>query len=137
MVCASEIDDRQRPGADRDGGAIARSLLLVEDNLGCAKKTAVILRRRGWQVHTVIDAGKAVMQLSRQRWNALLCDLHLPGESGLTVIRAARSRADGPRVLAMSGALDANFFLAVAMRAGAHAALVKPVTEVSLIAALG
>jgi CheY-like chemotaxis protein len=111
-------------------------ILLVEDDPLLARATATMLTRHGWQPRLAADAAEALRILHTSPVKAVVCDLHLPGDSGLSVIRSAVAHPSAPRVVAVSGMVDNHFFLTVAQRAGAHASLSKPVSEVELLRAL-
>jgi DNA-binding response OmpR family regulator len=111
-------------------------VLVVDDDPLFARATALILTRHGWQTRLADNAASALLALDTGTITAVICDLDLPGDSGLTVIRSAVAYPSQPRVVAISGMLDANFFLLVAQRAGAHAALAKPFSEADLLGAL-
>ena len=111
-------------------------VLVVDDDPLFARATAMMLTRHGWQTRLADNAASALLALDTGTITAVVCDLDLPGDSGLTVIRSAVAHPSQPRVVAISGMLDANFFLTVAKRAGAHAVLVKPFSEADLLGAL-
>ena len=111
-------------------------VLVVEDDALLARSTALMLTRHGWQTQLADNATDALRALHTSTLAAVVCDLQLPGDSGLSVIRTAANHPTRPRVVAVSGMLDAAFFLTVAKRAGAHAVLPKPVSEAELLLAL-
>lgn len=115
---------------------MSRSLLLVEDDALLARAVQTMLERQGWQVVVAHDAGEALRHLHTARLQAVISDLQLPGDSGLMVVRAASRHPLGLRVIAVSGMVDATFYLEVARRAGAHAVLVKPLNEEDLLRCL-
>lgn len=115
---------------------MSRIILLVEDDPLLARATATMLTRHGWLPRLAADAAEALRVLHTSPVKAVVCDLQLPGDSGLAVIRSAIAHPSCPRVVAVSGMVDNHFFLTVAQRAGAHATLSKPVSEVELLQAL-
>ncbi len=111
-------------------------VLVVDDDPLFARATAMMLTRHGWQTRLADNAATALRTLHTGTVTAVVCDLNLPVDSGLTIIRNAVAHPSQPRVVAMSGMIDAAFFLLVAQRVGAHAALVKPFSEAGLLEAL-
>ena len=89
-------------------------VLVVDEDPLFARATALILTRRGWQTRFADNAASALLTLDTGVITALICDLNLPGDRGLTVIRSAIAHPSQPQVVALSGMLDAKFFLMVA-----------------------
>ena len=67
-------------------------LLLVEDDTMLAEAVCDAARQIAWTVDHVGDAHAARLALVDHVYEAVLLDLGLPGESGLTVLRALRGR---------------------------------------------
>src|SRR6516162_9287647 len=71
------------------------SLLLVEDSPTQAQRMALILEEVGFAVTTAPDADRGFASLARGRFDLVLSDLLLPGDSGFDLCR--RIKAD-PRL---------------------------------------
>lgn len=69
--------------------------LIIEDYEGMRKILRDILSRAGAShIALAADAGNAINQLERQRFDVILCDLHLgQGKSGQDILEEARHRA--------------------------------------------
>jgi DNA-binding response OmpR family regulator len=113
-----------------------RTILIVEDDLPFGRSLQSILVRNNWETVLVSDAQEGLRALNTTRLDAVICDLQLPGDCGLPLIRAARADSNIKAVIAISGMIDADFFLTVANRAGAHQVLTKPFNEQELLTAL-
>jgi len=111
-------------------------LLVVEDDDGLARSIAACASPLGWLTTHAKAADEGLTALKNAAWQAVLCDLQLPGSSGLAVIAAAAKLEPRPHIIAMTGMADAAFFLEVARRAGATAILPKPFTADELATAL-
>jgi signal transduction histidine kinase/CheY-like chemotaxis protein/SAM-dependent methyltransferase len=103
-------------------------LLLVEDNVDIAETLAELLAVSGHRVRTSRSAEEALAAVRERRPEVMLCDIGLPGMSGLEL--ASHVRADpelmGIRLVAMTGYGDAATQSHM-VRAGFDRTLVKPV----------
>ncbi|CAM3405631.1 response regulator transcription factor [Polaromonas hydrogenivorans] len=81
--------------------------------------------QNAWQIDHVADAAGARLVLLDHAYAAVLLDIGLPGESGLTVLKAMRSRYDITPVLILTarGQLSERI---LGLDAGADDYLVKP-----------
>jgi DNA-binding response OmpR family regulator len=66
-------------------------ILIVEDEPNIVESLSFILRRAGFDVHTVTDGAEALDRVRRQSFSALLLDVMLPGMNGFDVLRAIRA----------------------------------------------
>lgn len=100
-------------------------LLLVEDDAMLGEAVCDGARQSGWTVDHVGDAPAARLALIDHAYAAVLLDIGLPGESGLSVLRAMRSRYDPTPVLMLTarGQLSERIH---GLDAGADDYLVKP-----------
>ncbi|MET3443459.1 two-component system OmpR family response regulator [Variovorax paradoxus] len=100
-------------------------LLLVEDDAMLGEAVCDGARQSGWTIDHVGDAPAARLALIDHAYAAVLLDIGLPGESGLSVLRAMRSRYDPTPVLMLTarGQLSERIH---GLDAGADDYLVKP-----------
>jgi len=100
-------------------------LLLVEDDAMLAEAVCDGVRQNGWQVDHAGDAAAARVALVDHSYSAVLLDLGLPGESGLSVLKTLRARFDATPVLILTarGQLSERI---QGLDAGADDYLVKP-----------
>ncbi len=69
-----------------------RRVLIVEDDEAVAKVQARILQKQGWEVATATTVGEAVAKLlGKAGASVVLCDINLPGASGLEFLGLIRS----------------------------------------------
>src|SRR5687768_894056 len=89
-----------------DRGTLQGSaILVVEDDPDTLELFTASLAKLGAEVRTAKDAAAASALLAKWRPDAVLCDLHLPGADGYTLleqIRANPALRDLP-VIAISG----------------------------------
>lgn len=75
-------------------------ILVLEDDSATGAMVADVLSEAGYNVHAVLNAANARTALAVRFPALLLCDLHLPGTSGLALAREARAAGfDGPIIL--------------------------------------
>jgi len=100
-------------------------LLLVEDDPMLADAVCEGARQNAWQIDHVGDAAGARLALVDHAYSVVLLDIGLPGDSGLTVLKAMRGRYDVTPVLMLTarGQLSERI---QGLDAGADDYLVKP-----------
>jgi cyclic di-GMP phosphodiesterase len=112
-------------------------ILVVDDDRQVLTLLERILVRAGYRCATVASAEEASARLDRAPFDLLLCDVQLPGESGIDFVERALARDPRMAALMVSGLND----VALADRAiaiGAFGYVVKPFTSNDvLIAVLG
>lgn len=81
----------------------ALRILLVEDNPATQMVVAKMLQRLGQQTVTAASVSEAISLLSRERFDALLCDIGLPDGSGCEVGTYARTLPSAPYAAALTG----------------------------------
>jgi DNA-binding response OmpR family regulator len=134
------LDDQEigQPDAEaQSGGGAGQLVLLVDDDRALLSVLAATLRRRGFEVTVAADAVAAVSVAVKQRPQAVVLDIGLPGGDGTTVMQRlhAMPQLAGIPVLILSGRDPAACREAV-LKAGAVAYLTKPVDAEELVAAL-
>ncbi len=114
---------------------LARSVLVVDDDLATREMVEEMLLEAGFQVQTA-DSAAAAIQVSKGReFGAILTDLHMPGMDGLGLLAELRElRPETPVVLMTAfGSIETAV---KAMRAGAFDYVTKPFALDTLIMAL-
>jgi two-component system, OmpR family, response regulator len=108
-------------------------LLLVEDDAMLGEAVCDGARQGGWTIDHVCDAPAARLALIDHAYAAVLLDIGLPGESGLSVLRAMRGRYDPTPVLMLTarGQLSERIH---GLDAGADDYIVKPFGFAELMA---
>ena len=110
-------------------------VLVVDDDPDARESIAVALEQSGACVHAVGSAAEAVESLERNPPDVLLSDIAMPGMDGYALLRQARARLRGLRVVAAAltayaGEEDRRRALA----AGFLTHLAKPVEPAELVA---
>lgn len=78
-------------------------ILIVDDDLLCRNIMTRALLQRGHDVRAVPDGSTAQAVMREARFDALICDMVLPGESGLQVLKDVRGSHPDMKVIAVSG----------------------------------
>src|SRR3954468_4994179 len=111
------------------------TVLLIEDDVESRRRLARLFAKHGWEVIEALE-GKAGIELAfSKRPDAIVCDLLLPGMSGLQVARAIREKLDLARIIVMAGRryhIDRDAVL----EAGGDDYFLKPLKWEKLAAAL-
>ncbi len=110
-------------------------VLLVEDNAELVSLLVKGLARSGFAADSVGSAADAAHAMAAMRYSAIVLDLGLPDEDGLTLLRGIRGRADATPVLVLT-ARDGISDRVNGLRAGADDYLVKPFAMEELVARL-
>jgi two-component system sensor histidine kinase BarA len=114
-------------------------LLVADDNRINLRLLATLLRRQGAEVDEASEGQGALECFTRQRYDAVLLDVHMPVMSGLDAVRAMRRlEVAGQRTPILAVTANAVPEEWVRFRAaGMDDCLVKPVDEADLLALLG
>jgi CheY-like chemotaxis protein len=81
------------------------TILLIDDEPSVVRALARLLHRDGYTVDTAADGQQALAQLHTQRYDVILCDLHLPGLDGPALYTMLRQQAPAlcQRVIFLTG----------------------------------
>lgn len=114
-------------------------ILVADDQAANVMVLRRLLERAGHRVQVVDDGDSVLAALEADPFDAVITDLHMPGLSGLEIMKQARFMQAGSKrtpfiVLTADATLEAR---TECERAGAHAFLPKPVMVERLLDALG
>jgi DNA-binding response OmpR family regulator len=112
--------------------ALARTILVVEDEASIADAVATRLRSEGFAVAIAADGPSGVDQCRSLRPDLVVLDLMLPGLDGLEVCREIQR--DRPVPVLMLTARDSETDLVVGLAVGADDYLTKPFSSRELVA---
>ena len=130
------------PGEDTPGADWPLRILFLEDHLPTARAIGRLLRSHGHTVQAVGGLAAAERAVAAERFDLLLCDLHLPEGSGLDFLprirhhlrRWAAGGAEAPAIVLSGFARESD--VARSLAAGYAAHLAKPVDQDELLAAI-
>jgi len=124
---------------DRDDASqvvpAALRVLVVDDDEDVAWVIAEQVRAGGSRVRVATSARAAREALARERFDAVLSDVRMPGEDGLALLEHCRAHHRDVAFLLLTG-VDEVAAAVDAMKRGAANYLVKPATPEQLQAAL-
>ncbi len=110
----------------------SRRVLVLEDDPFCARTYTLALREGGFEVDATDSGERALQMLLEADYCAVVADLHLPGMSGLELLRCVRVHDLDATVLLVTAAAD--FSAATeALRHGATQFLLKPLHSRQLL----
>ena len=110
-------------------------VLIADDEEVVRKGVQRVLGAEGLRVAAAADARSALTHPAAASCRLALCDLMLPDQSGLDLLRALRAARPGLPVVLMTGYVTADN-AAAALAAGAVGFLPKPFDETELLAAV-
>jgi two-component system response regulator AtoC len=101
------------------------AVLVVDDDTGIRESAVMALRKVGHRTLEAPDAETAMQLLREHRVDVVVSDIYMPGDDGLTLLRAISERRDAPRVILITarGTIETT---AIAHRFGAFDYLAKP-----------
>ena len=102
-----------------------KRVLVVDDEPMIVSLLSTILREKGWDVTEARSGTDGIDQLDRGRFDVILTDLVMPGDSGIDLLRAAKEIHPDVEVILMTGYATADTAIE-AMRNGAFHYIMKP-----------
>jgi len=115
-------------------------ILIVDDEEPIRRSLARLLEGAGYACATASDAAEARQLLTTKRFDLMLCDVTMPGESGFSLLAHA-SEAHPDLAVIMVTAVDTPIAAEPAARYGAYGYVVKPfntnVILINIVGALG
>lgn len=108
-----------------------RSVLIVDDERSVGELIGVSLRSLGLKTEYATTVGEASLLLEHRKYDAMVCDVNLNGDSGIALLDYAKSRSAGTAVVVISGSAGLPVATDV-MRNGAYDFLAKPFTPEQL-----
>lgn len=110
---------------DVERGDSAVAVLIVDDDSAIRQMIARILERAGHTCYEASDPSAALALADLYLFGLVMCDVNMPGGSGLDLVRALRARHPDIAVLMVSG-MDDPRTAAMATDSGAYGYIVKP-----------
>ena len=111
---------------------LSTRILIVDDDDGIRALIAGFLARHGYQVDGAADPPQMRERLARTRYDLIVLDVMMPGEDGLSALKALQ-RDGGPPVIMLS-AVGSDVDRIVGLEIGAEDYLAKPCNPRELLA---
>lgn len=85
-----------------------RRVLVLDDDRSMQKLVSMLLKREGYRVDVVGSGKEAIESIEKHEYSAILLDLMMPHEGGMTVLSHLRGKSPAllQRVILMSGMPD-------------------------------
>jgi len=113
------------PNNLRESTKVKSRILIVDDELSICTLLTEGLSAEGFECQAASSGSEAINILEIERFDALICDLRMPGVSGLSVLEVARSRYPAMSCLIATGVDDVRVGVE-AMKLGADDYILKP-----------
>lgn len=113
-----------------------RRVLVIEDEPGAREALASLLAEEGYETITASLGSVGMQRFLESRPDVVVCDYRLPDTDGLQLIRAMRSRREGPVLFVVLSAACGGDAAERTVRSEADAFLAKPVDLAALHAVL-
>ena len=84
-------------------GSDIRSVLLIDDDHVIVRLLSRIIRKQGFKVDAAKSAEDAVLYLTKNEYGLVICDIKLPGMSGLELYESKRTKNENTPFVFISG----------------------------------
>lgn len=103
----------------------ARTVLIVDDEEPIRRLLGYLLQPHGYTVTLAGEAREARQQLDQHNFALVLCDVNMPGESGMDLVRHILDTYPHTAVIMVTG-LDSPVLANAALEMGAFGYIIKP-----------
>lgn len=102
-----------------------RKILIVDDEEPIRRLIGYLLQNHGYTVTLAADAREARQLLDKETYALMLCDVNMPGESGMDLVRNILANRPHTAAIMVTG-LDSSVLANTALDMGAFGYIVKP-----------
>ena len=102
-----------------------KRILIVDDEEGIRRLLGYMLQAQGYETVLASDARDARVKLAEQTFALILCDVNMPGESGMDLVRDILQQYPHTAVIMVTG-LDSSVLANAALEIGVFGYIVKP-----------
>jgi CheY-like chemotaxis protein len=107
-------------------------ILIVDDSVSMVNGLIMILKVSGYDADPAYNGHDALRKLSAKDYDLVICDIEMPGLSGLDLLKHVRHDYDNISFILMTGFLEQEYFIK-AIQLGASDFIRKPIdTELLL-----
>jgi len=106
-------------------------IAVIDDEPIVGREVKRGLSKEPYVVETFLDGESALQRLERMSFDLILCDLRLPGLSGMDVLKAVRKRSPWTEVILITAYSSVDSAIE-AIRAGAFHYVIKPIKMAEL-----
>jgi EAL domain-containing protein (putative c-di-GMP-specific phosphodiesterase class I) len=116
--------------------ALLPTILVADDDALLLRAYTRILTASGYRVETAADGRAALDAFQKRRFDLILCDVDMPGLSGVELLEAVRAHDLDVPIVLVTGTPEVNSAIR-AIEHGALRYLVKPVETAALVKVAG
>lgn len=113
----------------------APRILVVDDSLDLATSLSSVLQLQNYKVDTACNGSDALRKIQSNVYDIVICDIEMPGMSGLDFLERIRKDGRAQEVILMTGYLEPEYFIR-AIRLGASDFINKPIDSGQLVNAI-
>jgi len=113
-----------------------KRVAIIEDDIPLREALVLFLRVKGWMVDSFGSGEESAGVANWGEYAVVICDLYLPGEDGLSVLRRVREASEEV-VTVLVTAYPGSDIPAQAASAGIDRFLYKPFSTMELVESLG
>ena len=124
-------------GALKVMGKKKRSMLIVDDNFEVLKLLKAVFEKRGWRVLTGGSGLKGMEIIEKEQLDIMLLDIHLPGESGLDILKEVKQKKPLLPVVMITGLGYGEGLVKQALASGASGYISKDMGVEELVELVG
>ena len=97
------MSETSKSNSETDSELIDIDLLLVDDETDFRESACRYLKRIGFRVDEAEDGEEAVNITVNKRFDVVILDIHMPGISGIEVLKSLMQRESPPKVIMLTG----------------------------------
>jgi DNA-binding NtrC family response regulator len=83
---------------------IKKRILVVDDEPAVVSVISDYLEEAGFEVSGAANAAEARLEITKNKWNAVLLDVKLPDEDGITLLKSIKEQHPALPVIMLTGA---------------------------------
>lgn len=108
------------------------SVLIIDDDDAIREYVRFVIEKNGCSVFEAIDGNEGVAAARRNPPDLVITDLVMPDKEGIETIREIKKICPQCRIIAMSGSVNSDTYLTMALHLGAHCVIRKPFERAQL-----
>jgi CheY-like chemotaxis protein len=107
-------------------------ILIVDDSPEIVQSLCSFLQLQGFSVETALNGSEALRKIQKRVFDIIVCDIEMPGMTGLAFLERIRKTGRAQDVILMTGYLEPEYFIR-AIRLGASDFVSKPLDTNQLL----
>ncbi|MGC9362233.1 MAG: response regulator [Candidatus Syntrophosphaera sp.] len=107
-------------------------ILIVDDSQDIVRSLSSFLEHNGFRVDVALNGSEALRKIQSSIFDIIICDIEMPGMTGLAFLERLRKTGRAQDVILMTGYLEPEYFIR-AIRLGASDFVSKPIDTRQLL----